>query len=95
VKLLLCLKCNDIFNLDYEEKRCKCGQTKGKYLDTFNAIYEGEKAIPLGFANFSFANAIRNQPSEGLGERFTAFTIPKVCPTFVKTENNLDYTGGK
>ena len=33
MKLLLCLDCDDIFNLGYELKTCSCGTTKGKYTD--------------------------------------------------------------
>jgi hypothetical protein len=84
MKLLLCLNCNDLFNLDFDEKSCKCSFTKGKYIDQLNAIYSGNSAVPLGFSNPSLSNAIRNQPKEGLGEEFTAFVIPENCETFVK-----------
>jgi hypothetical protein len=86
VKLLLCLKCKDVFNLNYALKKCSCGEVEGKYLDKLNATYKGENAVPIGFDNFSFADAIRNQPIEGMGERFTAFTIPKDCPTFKNSD---------
>jgi hypothetical protein len=85
MKLLLCLECDDVFNLDYEEKNCKCGKTRGKYVDQINAVYSGH-AVPLGFNNISLAAAVRNQPEQGEGEEFTAFIIPKVCPTFKKKE---------
>ena len=55
MKLLLCLDCDDIFNLGYELKTCSCGTTKGKYTDERNAIYCGVNAIPLGIANDSFS----------------------------------------
>jgi hypothetical protein len=88
MKLLLCLDCDDIFNLGYEIKSCNCGATKGKYIDQRNAIYSGVNAIPLGFANNSFANAIRNQSvDEFFGERFEAFVVPKICETFIKKDN--------
>lgn len=88
MKLLLCLDCDDIFNLGYELKTCSCGTTKGKYTDERNAIYCGVNAIPLGIANDSFAKAIRNQQETfPLGERFTAFVIPKNCETFVMETN--------
>jgi len=86
MKLLLCLKCNDIFNLDYHEKSCTCGDTKGKYNDKVNAEYSGKHAVPLGFDNLSIAHAINRQPKSGWGSRFTAFVIPKKCPTFTKTD---------
>lgn len=86
MKLLLCLHCNDIFNLDYHIKACTCDKTKGKYIDIRNAIYIGDKAVPLGFDNYNLAHAITCQPERGLGERFTAFVIPKNCPTFIKKD---------
>lgn len=89
VKLLLCLKCSHIFNLDYNERMCDCGSTKGKYINQQEAIYSGKHSIPLGVANDSLINAIKNQPQEGMGEEFSAFVIPKICPTFIfeKKEN--------
>ena len=84
MKLLMCLNCNDIFNLNLEEKKCRCGLTIGKYTDQLHAVYSGEYAIPLGLTNSSLIKAIQNQPTNGLGELFTAFVIPKECPTFVK-----------
>lgn len=84
MKLLLCKNCTSIFNLEYKEKTCSCGSTKGKYNDNLNAVYEGKHAIPLGIDNHSFIYALNNQPQEGRGERFTAFVIPIECSTFQK-----------
>lgn len=86
MKLLFCLKCTDLFNLDYEMKECSCGSVKGRYIDQQVATYAGESAVPLGFTNNSFVSAIKNQPKEGMGEEFTAFVIPKKCPTFIRRE---------
>jgi hypothetical protein len=61
-----------------EERHCHCGQSGGRYLDDQNAILRGG-AVPLGFDNGSFVEALKNQPQDGLGSRFTAFVIPKVC----------------
>lgn len=84
MKLLLCKKCRSIFNLSKdEEKTCFCGETKGKYVDDINAKYEGP-CFPIGFDNNSLINALKNQPKNGLGERFDAFVIPKSCPTMKK-----------
>jgi len=85
MKLLMCKNCGDIFSLSYEEKTCKCQNVKGKYIDNLNATYSGEYAIPIGFNNFDFGDAIYNQPFYGMGKRFEAFVIPKTCDTFVKT----------
>ena len=84
MKLLLCLNCDDIFNLDYKEKSCRCGETKGKYKDVRNAVYTGKHAVPLAIDNVTLAEAIRSQTNEGLGKHFTAIVVPKKSPTFVK-----------
>lgn len=81
MKLLYCNNCQDVFRLHKTTRTCHCGSTGGHYKsDGLNAIYYGP-AVPLGFTNTSFVAAIRNQPEWGKGEPFTAFVIPKVCPT--------------
>ncbi|CAM5198966.1 hypothetical protein UACE39S_05780 [Ureibacillus acetophenoni] len=85
MKLLMCTNCMDIFNLKLEEKICSCGKTRGKYLDELQAAFSGP-AVTLGFANSSLIKAVNNRPTEGLGEPFTAFVIPKNCDTFVEIE---------
>jgi hypothetical protein len=67
-----------------EIRWCQCGKVGGIYVNEIDACYWGDDAIPLGFANSSFIEAVRNQPEAGTGERFTAFVIPKKCPTFLK-----------
>ena len=84
MKLLMCLECNDIFNLDLLEKSCRCGRSKGKYINQQLAEYTGKSAVPLGFSNPSFIQAIKDQPNEGMGKEFTAFIIPKNCETFFR-----------
>ncbi|MDQ0246508.1 hypothetical protein J2S09_004112 [Bacillus fengqiuensis] len=87
MKLLLCTNCTDIFSLDLYEKTCSCGLVKGKYINGQLAEYSGKSAFALGFANNSFINALINQPEQGMGREFTAFVIPKSCPTFIKITN--------
>ena len=83
MKLLLCKECQDIVRLIQNEKRvCKCGKVGGKYTDDLNAVYFGEMAIPIGFANSTLVKAVQKQPDNGIGENFTAFVIPKVCSTY-------------
>jgi len=83
MKLLLCKECQDIVRLIQDEKRvCQCGKVGGKYTDNLNAIYFGEMAVPIGFANSTLVKAVHKQPENGMGENFTAFVIPKVCPTY-------------
>lgn len=87
MKLLICLKCNDIFNLSFKAKKCHCGKTRGVYdKNGLDAVYTGEFAYPAGFSNPSLVKALKNQPQSGNGVEFKAFVIPKECPTFVKVD---------
>jgi len=84
MKLLLCRDCQDIFNLQVGVMRsCKCGKVKGQYLDDVMAEYYGREAVPIGFANSTLVEAINKQPPEGMGKDFTAFVMPRKCPSFV------------
>lgn len=84
MKLLYCTKCSDIFRLWTDvERACKCRESKGKYTNELDAYYSGP-CVPLGFTNGSFVRALQAQPESGMGRDFTAFVIPKVCPTFTK-----------
>ena len=88
MKLLYCNNCQDVFRLYKTTSTCLCSDSGGHYkTDGLNAIYYGP-AVPLGFANPSFVAAIRSQPEWGNGFEFTAFVIPKVCPTMV----HIDYS---
>jgi hypothetical protein len=81
MKLLVCLECQDVFNLRYETKACSCGKSSGKYFeDGLHAEYQGP-CLPLGFANSSFIKALKEQPQRDWGKEFTAFVIQKECPT--------------
>ena len=85
MKLLLCKSCQDIFKVVlHEERTCICGSTSGKHTDGLNACYKGENAVPIGFNNSTLRHAVHNQPQEGWGEDFSAFTIAKECPSFKK-----------
>jgi hypothetical protein len=84
MKLIFCLKCNDVVLLAKVPRHCKCKKSGGKYhADGLQAEYWGE-AIPIGFKNSSLVEAVCNQPESGMGERFEAFVIPKECPTMKK-----------
>ena len=90
MKLLYCNTCRDIVKLNRTTRTCHCGATGGHYKqDGLNAVYYGP-AIPLGFANGSFHEALDNQPEFGMGTNYNAFVIPKVCPTMVRVDL-LDY----
>lgn len=83
MKLVLCTKCQDVIRLMQDEERsCKCGKCSGQYIDNLYAWYKGKYAIPIGFANSSLVNAVRNQPQTTWGKEFTAFVIQRECSTF-------------
>ena len=86
MKLLFCTKCGDMFAVIPKKIRsCECGAVSGAYEDDgLNAWYAGNTAVPFGFLNSSFMAAVIQQPERGNGKEFTAFVIPKVCPTFKK-----------
>ena len=87
MKLIFCKKCQDAYKLVYEKRTCDCGQTWGYYEeDGLHAVYGGATAVPLGFNNMSLVTGIAFQPTEGAGQRFEAFVIPKVCPTMLFKE---------
>lgn len=49
MKLVLCEDCWDVFKLDYEMRKCKCGQVKGRYLDnTYAEVSENAVSIAIG-----------------------------------------------
>lgn len=76
MKLIFCPDCHDILALRKEARECECGASFGQYLDSINARIGG-KAIPIGFANRSFIEALTHRPSNGMGATFTAFVIPE------------------
>lgn len=85
MKLLLCKKCGDVFNLNMSKKSCSCGETCGQYNDSLYAEISGP-CIPIGFANSSFLNAIRVRPHSGIGAEFVAFVIPEQCETITSKD---------
>jgi hypothetical protein len=85
MKLIYCLDCRHIFNIDKVHRKCRCHRSWGHYLDNINAVYGG-KAIPLGIDNESFAEALEFQ-QDVMSARFTAFLIPKKCKTFIKKDS--------
>ena len=90
MKLFFCPSCQDVLKIVRNERTCSCGASSGFYhSDGLNATVKGE-AVPLGFGNTSFVEALENRPASGGGERFVAFVIPKVCPT-VKESSDAQY----
>jgi hypothetical protein len=93
MKLILCTACNDVLSLRREARNCLCGQSGGHYLeDGLHARIWGN-CIPIGIANDSLLEAIRERPAGGLGVEFTAFVMPKVCLTIEVIQHGETVTG--
>lgn len=80
MKLIFCPDCHDIVRLLLVRRECVCGKSWGKYVNFLDAEIGGN-AIPIGFSNESFMEAVNNRPENGLGEIFTSFIIPRQCDT--------------
>jgi len=107
MKILLCVKCNQIFNLSQDYVECKAGYCGGQYIDNFNARIWGDptETFLLGFANNSLVSALRDQINLGdqtqkfiycgqsttKGREFTAFVIPADAPSVIRYNNKHDY----
>ena len=59
MKLILCTDCQDIVKLDCEERKCKCGNSGGKYLDGGLYAKVWGNCIPLGIDNNSLKDGIQ------------------------------------
>ena len=89
MKLILCLKCQDVYKLERNKLRqCSCQLTWGYYLsDGLNAeVSDNESTSVLGFHNGTLSEAVFLQRRtgdrpDGMGHRFTAFIIPDCAPT--------------
>lgn len=81
MKLIYCPVCADIVRLTSRKRSCECRQSWGKYLQDGLEAVIGGSAVPLGFANGSFVQALLRQPESGMGSRFEAFVIARQCPT--------------
>ena len=89
MKLIFCPACQDVRKLFERSNnggyttQCQCGASWGHYLEDGDHAVVGGKAIPLGFANSSFASSLLDgsyrEPVNDLGHgvRFTAFFIPE------------------
>jgi len=82
MKLIFCKSCEDVLKLMEYRKVCDCGSSWGEYIDDslINAVYGG-KAVPIGFNNRSFVEALRPMSIKDSVE-FVAFVIPKKCDSF-------------
>lgn len=89
MKLIYCPACHDVVALREESRTCECGLSGGKYVTGLHAEIWG-RAIPIGFENLTFIGALNNRPTEGLGERFTAFVIPDKCDDVVAIKKIIE-----
>lgn len=83
MKLIFCPKCQDVLKLQKFKRECMCRKSWGGYTDEVNAAIGGE-AIPIGFGNNSFKDAIRMKPRDTRSVKFNAFVIPKKCESIKK-----------
>lgn len=88
MKLLLCLKCNDVRKIASgtgAQTFCDCGRVWARYVDEINAEWNGHGFL-IGLSNPSLVQALRDQRDmgdlpDGMGRRFEAFIIPSAAPT--------------
>ena len=60
MKLLHCLACQDVVRLFEEERACKCGKAKGRYVNGRDVVFEGAARV-LGMNSLDF---LRVKPGE-------------------------------
>lgn len=87
MKLLYCLACRDIVRIYSDDRPCKCGQSKARYVDDHNARVTGPGRI-IGVDTERFYRAVQaavegcsriDRWPEGTG--FEAFVAPTYWPT--------------
>lgn len=71
MKLLMCNRCGDVFNLDLRLKSCGCGLVKGKYENDQEAVVNGEgESLAIGngslFGAIVESRAMTKDPRKGL-----------------------------
>lgn len=82
MKLIFCPYCTDVVRLVKNKvKKCECGKCYGQYKEDGLTAVISEKAIPIGFANNSFIDALKSKPTPTFGTRFEAFVISKDSTT--------------
>lgn len=106
MKLLLCVTCNQVFNLNQDYAECRGGHGGGQYIGNLNAKVWGpkDKVFLLGFANSTLAAALRDQirvgdrtpeylPGYGMtpkGREFTAFVIPDAAESVAWVDDRFE-----
>lgn len=94
MKLLHCNICCSIFNLDFVDKSCSCGETSGRYLaDGMNAVYSGD-CSPIAIVNDEFykslkmvsiENKYQQEPTTCRGIEFKSFALLD-CSTSIRRD---------
>lgn len=92
MKLILCSKCHDVVALHFRYRECLCGASGGRYEEDGRNAVITPAAIPLGFGNGSFSEAVRHRPHVGEGKRFLAFVIPRTCGSvrYAKKDRDME-----
>jgi len=94
MKLFLCGKCQDIVRCQKTERKCKCGESTGYYLDNgLDAVFSGKHCFPIGLSNSALSKALKmanienkhqKEPTTCSGVDFKAFVILDCATTITK-----------
>jgi len=88
MKLIFCSRCQDVVRLIDQTRRCRCGQSGGRYTNGACAVYFGD-AVPLGIINHSLRTAIMQQsPTERTP--FDAFVMPLNKENFRPSDDQIN-----
>jgi len=107
MKLIVCVRCNELFNLSHTYKQCTGAHGGGQYVGDLNARIWGDQRdiVAIGFANSSFADAVRAQYQIGdlaktfayggemvsPGRPFNAFVMPDSTPSIKRVQTKAEY----
>lgn len=87
MKLIYCPECQDVRKLHKKWAACECGKSWGFYNEDGLHAVIGGKAVPLGFNNSSFAQALRHRTGSRYELRnFVAFTIYEIVSDTVERD---------
>ena len=76
MKLLYCIKCQDLVRLFHETRTCECGATGGKYIGDTVAEVFGD-GVPFAISNSEFDKALRGRTDNWPGITFEGWIIPR------------------
>jgi hypothetical protein len=73
MKLLLCVKCDDVIKLAVGEwRQCECGAARGQYLEDGDNVEVSPGCVVLGINNTSLSDATRRRNDRSLSASFPA-----------------------